>query len=82
VLEQEAVTRIQRIFEDVLSLSPPDAQTDIIESALLDSLTLVTLLFEIEQEFSLEIPLETLEIDDFRSIASMARFLARAEVTP
>jgi acyl carrier protein len=78
--DQETVSRIQRIFEEVLSLPAPKPQTDIVEAALLDSLALVTLLFEIEQEFQMEIPLESLEIDDFRSIESIARFIARTEV--
>ncbi len=78
--DQAIVSRIQRIFEEVLSISSPAPQTDIIEAQLLDSLTLVTLLFEVEQEFGLQIPLESLEIDDFRSIERIARFVAGREV--
>jgi acyl carrier protein len=78
--DQAIVSRIQRIFEEVLSISAPAPQTDIIEAQLLDSLTLVTLLFEVEQEFGLQIPLESLEIDDFRSIERIARFVAGREV--
>lgn len=70
------VSRIQRIFDEVLSISVPSSQTDIIEGALLDSLALVTLVFEVEQEFDLQIPLEALEIDDFKSIDSIADFVA------
>jgi acyl carrier protein len=79
--DQTIVFRIQRIFEEVLSISAPTPQTDIIEAQLLDSLALVTLLFEVEQEFGLQIPLESLEIDDFRSIESIARFVAGREVS-
>ena len=78
--DQAIVARVQRIFEEVLSISVPTAQTDIIEGELLDSLTLVTLLFEVELEFDLQIPLESLEIDDFRSIESIAEFVAGREV--
>jgi D-alanine--poly(phosphoribitol) ligase subunit 2 len=80
--DQETVSRIQRIFEEVLSLPAPEPQMDIVEASLLDSLALVTLLFEIEQEFGVEIPLESLEIDDFRSVENIARFIARTEVAP
>jgi acyl carrier protein len=78
--DQAIVARIQRIFEEVLSISPPAPETDIIEAELLDSLALVTLLFEVEQEFGLQIPLESLEIDDFRSIEKIALFIASSEV--
>ncbi len=78
--DQEIVARVQRIFEEVLNLSAPAADTDIIEAGLLDSLALVTLLFEVEQEFGVEIPLESLEIDDFRSLERIALFIAGREV--
>ncbi len=78
--DQDPIARVQRIFEEVLNLSAPAPDTDIIEAELLDSLALVTLLFEIEQEFGLEIPLESLEIDDFRSLDKIALFIAGREV--
>lgn len=67
--------RLARLFEETLNMPAPPAQQDIIETGLLDSLGLVTLLFEIEQEFGLQIPLESLEVDDFRSLAGIARLL-------
>jgi acyl carrier protein len=76
--EREIVARIGRIFEDTLSMSAPAPDLDIIDAALLDSLTLVSLLFAIEQEFGIEIPLDTLEIDDFRTVSSMAKLIESA----
>jgi acyl carrier protein len=73
--EQEITARIQRIFEETFDISAPAPQTDIIEAALLDSLALVTLLFEVELQFGMEIPLESLQIEDFRTIASIARLV-------
>jgi D-alanine--poly(phosphoribitol) ligase subunit 2 len=73
--EAEVVAIIERIFNDTLSISPPAPEVDIIEAALLDSLGLVTLLFEIEQELSVQMPLDTLEVDDFRSIGQIARLV-------
>jgi acyl carrier protein len=70
--EQEIIRRIQRIFEEAFNVSAPGPQTDIIEAALVDSLALVALLFEVELQFGIEIPLESLEIDDFRTIESIA----------
>jgi acyl carrier protein len=79
--EQDVVARIQRIFEDSLNVAAPAPDTDIIETALLDSLGLVTLLFGIEQEFGTEIPLESLEIDDFRTIEMIARLIGATGVS-
>ena len=39
----------------------------------------MTLLFEVEQEFGLQIPLESLEIDDFRSLTGIAQLLAKGD---
>jgi len=79
--EQEIVARIGGIFEDTLSMSAPAPDLDIIDAALLDSLTLVSLLFAIEQEFGMEIPLDSLEIDDFRTLQSIAKMIASAGVS-
>jgi acyl carrier protein len=73
--DQEITARIQRIFEETFDVSAPAPQTDILEAALLDSLGLVMLLFEIELRFGTELPLESLEIDDFRTIEKIARLI-------
>ena len=79
--EQEIIARIQRIFEESFALSAPAPQTDIIEAALVDSLALVSLLFEVELQFGMEIPLESLEIDDFRTIEGIAWLVGTATRT-
>jgi acyl carrier protein len=79
--EAGIVARIQRIFEETLNLAAPAPETDIIETSLLDSLALVTLLFGIEEEFGTQIPLESLEIDDFRTIERIARLIDAGETS-
>jgi D-alanine--poly(phosphoribitol) ligase subunit 2 len=64
--------RIGRIFLEVLSIEVPSATTDIIAAGLLDSLALVTLLFEIEQEFDIRIPLDGLDIEGLSTIERIA----------
>jgi acyl carrier protein len=75
--EAEIVERIEGIFSDTLSIAPPAPDVDIVETALLDSLGLVTLLFEVEQELGVQLPLESLEIDDLRSVRRIAKLVAR-----
>ncbi|MFI5009067.1 MAG: acyl carrier protein [Solirubrobacterales bacterium] len=79
---QEIPARLKRLFEETLNIPAPAPEEDIIERGILDSLGLVTLLFEIEQEFGLQIPLESLEIDDFRSLAGIARLLTSSVPAP
>jgi acyl carrier protein len=64
--------RIERIFRQVLSIEVPSVSTDLIAAGLLDSLALVTLLYEIEQEFDISVPLENLDIEGLRTVARIA----------
>ena len=73
--EQEITARIQRIYEETFDVSAPAPHTDILGADLLDSLGLVVLLFEIELRFGTELPLESLEIDDFRTIEKIAQLI-------
>jgi acyl carrier protein len=51
--------------------------TDIVAAGLLDSLALVTLLFEVEREFDLTIPLEDLDIESLRTVERIAALTER-----
>lgn len=71
--EETDIARAQRVFEEALNVAAPDPDADIVQSGLIDSLGLVTLLFEIEQEFGVTVPLESLDVEDFRTIANLVR---------
>ncbi len=71
------LAEVQRLFEEALQVEAPDADADIIDGGLLDSLSLVTLLFELEQVYGVRIPLETLEIDDVRTLRRLAGLVSR-----
>ena len=68
----DLIERIERLLRDRLNLEVPSRDTDLIETGLLDSLALVELLYEIEQEFHVEIPLDELELDDLRTVEAVA----------
>ena len=70
--------RIGEIFRDRLNLSVPSPHTDLFEAGVLDSLSFVELLLQLENEFALKISLDDLELDNFRSIARIAAFIAGA----
>lgn len=69
--------RVEKIFLDELRVEVPDRKTDVIETGLVDSLTLVQLLSILEREFEVEMDLQELDLDDFRSVASIAGLLER-----
>ena len=70
--------RITRLLRDTLGVEVPSPETDLIETGLLDSLALVSLLAEIEREFGFELPLDTLEVEDFRTVATAAAYVEGA----
>jgi acyl carrier protein len=71
--------RIERIFQDALGVVVTSPATDIIADGILDSLALVTLLFELEQEFSIAIPLD-LDIESLRTIECLTELVDRTRV--
>lgn len=68
---------VRRILRDDLHLEPPDDQSDLIDSGLLDSLSFVELLYQIENRFGVRAAVEELDLDDFRSVARIAGFVRR-----
>jgi len=59
-----------------LHLQVPSLDTDLIDTGLVDSLTFVEFLAQLEKEFGIHVSLEDLEIDHFRTISRIARFVA------
>jgi acyl carrier protein len=77
-MEREVVVeRVLRLFGDELSIDVASPTTDLIETGLLDSLALVEMIAAIEQEFRVDLALDALEIDAFRSVESIAAFVER-----
>jgi acyl carrier protein len=72
----EVTERVSRIFVEALNIQVPSEDTDLIESGFIDSLALVELLFAIEREFSVTVPLDELDIDSFRNLRSISELVA------
>ena len=68
---------IEVIFRDGLSIDVPSVDADLIDGGVLDSLALIELLFQIEQRFQVDLSLDELDIEDFRTIERIAEFVAR-----
>ena len=68
--------RIAGLFADYLNLEIPSPETDLFDTGVLDSMGFVELLVQLEREFGLRVQLGDIEIDNFRSIARIAAFVA------
>jgi acyl carrier protein len=68
--------QLTTLFRAKLHLDVPSADTDLIDTGLLDSLQFVQLVLLIEEEFGMRISLEDIEIDHLRSIGSIADLVA------
>jgi acyl carrier protein len=72
---RDAQLRIIKIFSEKLNLEPPSVNTDLVEEGNLDSLAFVELLACLEQEFMVKVSMDSVDIDNFRSIAKIAGFV-------
>jgi len=70
------VDRLQILIDNALAIEVLEPALDLVEAGLIDSLALVTLIAEVEQEFEIELPLDDFDFDRFRSIEGIAGFLA------
>jgi acyl carrier protein len=64
--------QVRTLFADVVGAEPPDDDADLIAAGLIDSLALVELLLALEQRIGIEIPMEMLDIERFRTIERLA----------
>jgi acyl carrier protein len=69
--------KLTELFAKKLNLEVSSVDTDLVETGLLDSLALIELLSQLEETFGVSVSTDDLELENFRSIASIAGFLAR-----
>ena len=72
------VRRLADVFVENLHVEPPSPDTDLFESGLLDSLQLVELLLQLERRFGVQIAIESIDLDNLRTLARIARLVAGA----
>jgi D-alanine--poly(phosphoribitol) ligase subunit 2 len=74
------VERIQNIFSQILYREVESPQVDLFETGLLDSMGLIELLFNLEQQFGFQLDITHLDLDQFRSIESIANLVESSGV--
>ncbi len=73
---------LRTFFERTLNVVPASDDHDLLESGMLDSLGIVELVLYAEQEHGVILDLETLDLDDIRSIASITELVTAQGLSP
>lgn len=74
---------VTSIVCETLTLETVEFEEDLIDSGVLDSLSLVQLMVALEEEFNIRIEPEDLDFEDYRSVESITEMLIRLSyVTP
>ncbi|HEX7810340.1 MAG TPA: phosphopantetheine-binding protein [Burkholderiales bacterium] len=77
------IGRLDALFTEKFHIEIPSPDTDLLESGILDSFQFVELLLCLEQNFSLRIKIDDIDLEDLRTLARIARLVdANDEATP
>jgi acyl carrier protein len=71
---------VAELFAQGLEVEVPAPETDLFATGILDSLRFVELLAALEERFAIQVSLEDIEIDDFRTLSHIADFVAGRQV--
>jgi D-alanine--poly(phosphoribitol) ligase subunit 2 len=71
------IERLGALFVENFHIEVPSADTDLLESGILDSFQFVELLFHLEQRFGMRIKIDEIDIDDLRTLGRIARVVTR-----
>ena len=73
--DNDMVGAIRSLLSEKLLAEVDSPDTDLLKAGVLDSLALIQLLLHLEESFGVKIPLDELEIEDLRSVSSIARLV-------
>lgn len=68
--------RLGALFVESFHIEMPSAETDLLQTGILDSFQLVELLFQLEQRFGAKIAINDIDLDDLRTVSRIARLVA------
>jgi methoxymalonate biosynthesis acyl carrier protein len=71
--------RIRAILSHKLNVDPPASDVDLLATGLLDSLMFASLLVDLQESFGVNIELEKLDLDDFKSVDRIANLVVGAD---
>lgn len=74
-MNDEIIGRVERLIREAIQVDEVALDADLIAGGMMDSLALVALITEIEDDFGVELPLDDFDIEAFRSVRSIAAFV-------
>jgi acyl carrier protein len=69
------IREIQVLFEEKLSIQV-ETETNLFETGVLDSITLVQCILHLEERFAFQLPMEDIEADSFSTVTKIAELVA------
>jgi D-alanine--poly(phosphoribitol) ligase subunit 2 len=69
------IERLGAVFTERFHIEVPSADTDLLETGILDSFQFVELLFQLEQHFGLRVSIDDIDLEDLRTLARIARLV-------
>jgi methoxymalonate biosynthesis acyl carrier protein len=69
------IRTISQLIAEKLLVEVGSPEDDLLATGVLDSLTLIELLVHMEEHFGMRIPLDEIQIEDVRSVQSLARLV-------
>lgn len=79
---EAVVGDIRSVLSDQLHVLVDSPDADLLETGLVDSIGLVELIVQLEDRFGMALPIESLELDDLRSINTIADLITRLSSIP
>jgi D-alanine--poly(phosphoribitol) ligase subunit 2 len=73
---RDVIARLSELFVETLHIEAPTPDTDLFESGTLDSLQLVELLMALERCFGVRIAIESIDLEQLRTLERIARLVA------
>jgi D-alanine--poly(phosphoribitol) ligase subunit 2 len=74
---ETVANQVAEIFSQNLHIEVPSHDVDLFTNGILDSLQLVELLFQLEEQFGIKLSLGEIDLETFRSIDCIALMLVR-----
>jgi D-alanine--poly(phosphoribitol) ligase subunit 2 len=68
--------QIRNVLGNDLGLDIPSAETDLLEAGILDSMSFVELVLQLENKFGIRVNFEDVDFGDFRTVEKIADFVA------
>lgn len=72
-MEQE----ILHILQEINPYMEIETDTKLLEEGILDSMEILLLISELEDKYQIQIPLESLQLEDFQDILSITKFVKK-----